>query len=178
MAIVKRKYTTFKGKIFTVKNTDLIFPKGNRTHEYIDSIGRKSVIIIPVDKNGNVLLFEMYATAMHKRELFCPAGLIDKGETAIQAAKRECQEEVGYLPKKLIHLGTIETSPSYMIHTSELFLATDLTPSKLEGDEPEELKVLKTPWKKVHELIKKKKITYASAIAALLMAEKYLEKKK
>ena len=140
--------------------------------------GRRSVVIVPVDKNGRILLIELYCTGVNKREVMCPTGLVDKGETALQAAKRECQEEIGYLPKKLVHLGTVETAPGYSTHSTEIYLGTNLVPSKLQGDEPEELKVIRTKFKDVPALIKKRKLQYATSIAALLMAEKYLEKHK
>src|SRR3989338_8087296 len=89
--------TTHVGKLFKVKQVRLKFQKGKHLHEYIDSTGRKSVIVVPIDVNGKILLIETYCTAMKKRELMCPAGLIEKNETAVHAAQRECQEEIGFL---------------------------------------------------------------------------------
>ncbi|MFH0714090.1 MAG: NUDIX domain-containing protein [Candidatus Micrarchaeota archaeon] len=168
--------TTHVGKLFHVKQVKLRFPSGEYLHEYTDSNTRKSAMIVPVDDNGKIILIETYCTAMKKRELMCPVGLIEKSETAAQAARRECQEEIGFLPRTLQHIGAVETSPSYIVHTSELFIGTQLVPSKLEGDEPEEMKIVRVSWKQIAQLIKKKKIQYATTIAALLMAEKILKR--
>ena len=182
MPKILRRKRVAKGKVFSINAVEIMFPNGKKVkHEYMDSAtgnGRKSAVIVPVDKNGKILLIELYCTGVNKREVMCPTGLVDKGETALQAAKRECQEEIGYLPKKLVHLGTVETAPGYSTHSTEIYLGTNLVPSKLQGDEPEELKVIRTSFKDIPALIKKCKLQYATSIAALLMAEKYLEKHK
>ncbi len=176
MVKTSKHRTHFKGRIFSVKSVHVHFPRKTVRHEYTEPTSKHSAIIVPFD-GKNIYLVEMYCTAMKKRELLCPAGMVDKGETPAEAAKRECQEEAGYLPKKLIHLGSVETSPGYIQHTSEIFLAMNLTPKKLQGDEPEELKVVKIPLEKIPLLIKRKKLMHASSIAAILMAEKYLNRR-
>ncbi len=169
--------THFKGRIFSIKSVELHFPQGKRRHEYAYPKSRQSVIIVPFD-GKNAYMVEGYCTAMKRRELLCPAGMIDKGETPSQSARRECQEEAGVKPHKLILLGSVETSPGYIQHTSYIFLGLNLEKSKLQGDEPEELKVVKVPLKKIALLMKKKKLMHASSIAAILLAEKYLQQHK
>ena len=166
--------THFKGEVFTIKSMHLHFPGKTVRHEYVDPKNRASVFIVPVDEKKNVYLVEMYCTAMRKRELLCPAGMIDTKETPAQVAKRECQEEAGFLPQKVTYLGTVEPSPGYNNHTRYIYLGQNLKKSKLEGDEPEELKVVKVPLAKIPALMKKKKLMHASSILAIMMAEKYL----
>lgn len=166
--------THYRGQVFTIKSMHLHFPKKTVRHEYVDPRHRRSVFIVPVDEKQNVYLVEMYCTAVKRRELLCPAGMIDTKESPAQVAKRECQEEAGFLPQKVTFLGIIEPSPGYNNHKSYIYLGQNLKKSKLQGDEPEELKVVRVPLKKIPLLIKKKKLLHASSIAAILMAEKYL----
>lgn len=170
--------THFKGEVFSVKSMHVHFPGKTVRHEYTDPKNRRSVFIVPIDEKQNIYLVEMYCTAMRKRELLCPAGMIDTKESPAQVAKRECQEEAGFLPQKVTFLGVVEPSPGYNNHTSYIYLGQRLKKSKLQGDEPEELKVVKVPLSKVPQLMKKKKLMHASSILAIMMAEKYLQQHK
>ncbi len=175
--ILKERHL-FKGKIFNVKQLDVQFNKSKHKFEILDPNGRQSVIVVPVDSQNRIVLIKNFAAAFNRFELFPPQGLIDEGETASHAAQRECQEEAGVKPRKLIHLASVTASPAYSRHSQEIFLGLDLINSKLQGDEPDELEVVRVPLKNIHNIIQQKKITHASSIAALLLAEKYLKKNK
>ncbi|MCP5077599.1 MAG: ADP compounds hydrolase NudE, partial [Psychromonas sp.] len=56
-----------------------------------------------------------------------------------------------------------------------LFMAFDLYPEQLEGDEPEPLEVVKWPLAKVDELLARDDFQEARSISALLLALKSLE---
>ena len=55
-----------------------------------------------------------------------PAGVIDKGESPAQAAARECEEEIGYVPHSLIELVTYAHAEGYSTAFMTLFLGLDL----------------------------------------------------
>lgn len=55
-----------------------------------------------------------------------PAGLIDEGETAEEAAKRELLEETGYEAKELIRLRAFYGDPACCNSKTTLFLATGI----------------------------------------------------
>jgi len=62
--------------------------------------GVDAVVIIPILKSEyslDTLLVEQYRPPVRQATLEFPAGLIDKGETAVQAALRELKEETGYV---------------------------------------------------------------------------------
>lgn len=166
----------FKGNIFSVKQLDVQFKKSRHKFEILDPSSRRSVIVVPVDSQNRVALIKNFAAAFNRSELFPPQGITDKKELPRNAALRECQEEAGVKPGKLIHLATLTTSPSYSRHTTEVFLGLNLVKSKLPGDEPDELEVVRIPLKNIEKIIKQRKITHAASIAALLLAERYLNK--
>ena len=56
-----------------------------------------------------------------------PAGRLDKGETPLQAARRELIEETGYRAKHWKKLVTFYPSPGYVAEKMTIFLATGLT---------------------------------------------------
>lgn len=65
-------------------------------------------------------------------------------------------------------------SPSYMKSGIDIFLAEDLYPSVLEGDEPEPLELVKWPLANLHELVMREDMTEGRAIAGLYLARDYL----
>lgn len=74
-----------------------------------------AVIIIPLLRNmgqpsstTETILIEQYRIPVRSKTVEFPAGLIDKGETAEQAALRELQEETGYVGHRSRAIGSRE----------------------------------------------------------------------
>ena len=82
-----------------------------------------------------------------------PKGKIDDGESILVAANRELQEEVGYKSEKIKKIYTLDLAPGYMDHKTHIILAENLVPSKLEGDEPEDLEVIKCKKNDINKLL-------------------------
>jgi ADP-ribose diphosphatase len=99
-------------------------------------------MIIPILGN-DILFIREYAAGIDGYSLTFPKGKIDDGESILIAANRELQEEVGYKSEKIKEIYTLDLAPGYMDHKTHIILAEDLVPSKLNGDEPEELEVIK-----------------------------------
>ncbi|WP_122414726.1 NUDIX domain-containing protein, partial [Pseudomonas viridiflava] len=76
-------------------------------------------------------------------ELSLPKGLIELGEDILAAANRELKEEAGFGARQLEHLTVLSLSPGYMNQKIQVVLATDLYEERLDGDEPEPIRVTK-----------------------------------
>jgi len=59
----------------------------------------------------------------------------------------------------------------------DVWLAENLYPSQLEGDEPEPLELVKWPMADLHELVGREDCTEGRAIAALYLARDYLQQR-
>ena len=133
------------------------------------------VAIIAVDAEDKVLLVKQFRKPVEKELLEIPAGGIDPGESPEDAARREMQEESGYLPQKLKRLGGFYSAPGYCTEYLSLYLASELTPGRLFAEDTEGIEVVWTPLSKVPELIASGRIEDAKSIAGLLA---YLERRK
>ena len=142
MPKIFRKSVIAQTRLFKIEELDIKFSNNEqRTYETISGTGEGAVMIIPVLGNNLVLISE-YAAAVDDYSITFPKGKIDKGETILEAANRELQEEIGYMSSNLEHVHTLDLAPGYIDHKTHIVIARDLQKSSLRGDEPEPLKII------------------------------------
>ena len=162
-------------KMFSIEQLDLEFSNGERRrYQRLKSRGLGAVIVVPVQHDGQVLLIREYAAGLHRYELGLVKGRLEAGEDVLEAAQRELQEEAGFAARELTELTALSLAPGYMTHVTHVVLARDLYPSRLTGDEPEELEVLPWPLEQLHELVQRPDCTEGRSIAALYIARDQL----
>lgn len=161
---------TAKSRLFQVEEIELRFSNGvERTYERLATRGRGAVMIAAIDEQENVLLIKEYAVGLEDYLLTLPKGLIDPGEDAIEAANRELKEEAGFGAERLEIIKQMTSAPNYMGHKITSVLAQGIYPCRLEGDEPEEMEVVRWPLSQLDKLFQREDFSEARAIAALYM---------
>ncbi len=161
--------------LFRVESLDLEFANGERrVYERLISRGVGAVIIVALADPETVLLVREYAGGVHRYELGLPKGRLEPGESHIDGANRELQEEVGFAARDLCVIGQLTLAPGYMSHATHVVLARDLYASRLLGDEPEELEVIRWPLADLASLVERDDCTEGRSIAALYMARDLL----
>ncbi|MBD1558643.1 ADP compounds hydrolase NudE [Vibrio sp. S9_S30] len=167
--------TVAQSKLFTIESLDLRFSNGEeRVYERMKPSGRSAVMIVPVTEQGDLLLIREYAAGTERYELGFPKGLVDPGESPMEAANRELKEEIGYGATELTPLKEVVLAPSYFSSKMTLFLARDLYSESLEGDEPEPLELVRWPLQQADELLTHLDFCEARSITALMLAQRYL----
>ncbi|GAB4174062.1 MAG: ADP compounds hydrolase NudE [Wenzhouxiangellaceae bacterium] len=157
--------------LFKVERVELEFSNGaRRTFERLISRGVGAVIVVAMPDPDTVLLVREYACGVHRYEIGLPKGRVEPGESHLDAANRELQEEAGFAARDLKTIGHLTLAPGYMTHVTQVVLARDLYESRLPGDEPEPLEVIRWPIANLVELIERDDCTEGRTIAALYMA--------
>jgi 8-oxo-dGTP pyrophosphatase MutT (NUDIX family) len=167
--------TLLQGRAFKIRRDTLKTPDGRETKFDIVEHGG-SVVIVPVDADGNILFVRQYRHAAGMDMLELPAGTRDGDEPFADCAAREIREETGMEAGKLIHVGSFYLAPGYSTEYMGVFLATDLKHNPLEADDDEFLSVEKLPVKDAFAMAERGDMPDAKSLAALLMVRPYLEK--
>jgi len=155
---------------------DIVYENGVQVKfERLVSSSNGAVLIVPVHEDS-LLLIREYAAGVERYELGFPKGKIDPGEDWQQATIRESQEEIGFEPAQVELLDKVTLAAGYMTHQTHLVLATELTPSEAEGDEPEPLEVVRWPLANWQELLAHEEFSEGRAYAAVLLLLKHLGK--
>lgn len=163
-----------KSGLFKIEQVDLEFSNGEtRIFERMAGSGRGAVMVVPFINDDEFLLVREYAAGTHTYELGFPKGLIDPGESPEVAANRELKEEIGFGTNTLHPLHSVSMAPAFFDAKMIIFIAEDLYPEVLPGDEPEPLEVVKWSINNIDALLAKDDFVEARCIAALLLAEKW-----
>ena len=90
----------YKSRVFSVEETRRRFPNGQE-HDIVVVRHAPSVVLIPTETDGRVVLITQYRAAVDRELWELPAGRVDAGESAEDAARRECEEEIGRVPSRI-----------------------------------------------------------------------------
>jgi len=165
--------TLLQGRAFKIRRDHLKTPDGGETKfEIIEHGG--SVIIIPIDEDGNLFFVRQYRHAAGTELLELPAGTRDGDEPYEECAAREIREETGMEAGKLKKVGEFYLAPGYSTEFMVVYLATDLKHNPLKADDDEFLEVEKIYIQKAFEMAESGEMPDAKSLAALLLAKPYL----
>ena len=148
--------TVFNGRIWEVREEVFQFGDQELTRDFIVHPG--AVGVIALNDLGQMLLVQQYRRALGKMMWEPPAGLLDvEGEDPLEAAKRELQEETGYVASDWRVLFDFAPSSGGSSELVRCYLATGL--ELHEAGRPEatgeeaDMKVQWTPVGEVMEAI-------------------------
>ena len=132
------------------------------------------VLIVPLTTEGEVILTTEPSPAFGAPTLILPGGSVESGESNEATAARELQEEIGLAPGRLTYLGELRALSKYYTGRSFIYLARDLTPGILKGDEDYTIEQERIPLALFETLMAVGRLLDARVIAALYMARGYV----
>jgi ADP-ribose pyrophosphatase len=157
----------YAGRVVTLRLKSLRQPDGStRLREIVEHAPGSAVVA--VDAQGHVLLVRQPRPAVNADVLELPAGLVDPGEEPIECARRELQEETGYVAGRLEALVSFYTSPGFSTELIHIFVATDLREGVVQHDEEEEIEVVRLPLDAAIDQVLHGEISDAKTVGGLL----------
>jgi ADP-ribose pyrophosphatase len=135
------------------------------------------VVILPVDPDrGEIVMLRQFRLGAHlatgRGELVeVPAGHVEAGEDWLDAARRECVEEIGVAPARLVPLFDVLPSPGMSDELQRFFVgAVDASrvPRRAGAEgEHEETRPLRVPIERALAALSAGSLSYAASVLAL-----------
>lgn len=163
----------YSGKIINLYKTRLKDPAGNEIlRETVVHPG--AVVITPLISKDQVILVRQYRYATGRYIWELPAGTLGRREPPLACAKRELEEETGFVPGRLKKIMQFYTCPGFCTEKMHLYLAQNLRPTaqKLDPDEKITYKTFSRP--EIRHLVESNKIIDAKSLIGLIL---WLQKK-
>ncbi len=121
-----------------------------------------AVIVVPILKSpiykDKLVVISEYRTVLNGREYSFPAGLIDKNESIIEAAKRELFEETGLTITKILQMSPVVYSSAGMTDESIVYAVVEVTgtPTSKNQEKSEDIQVLTLTEQQTYDLANQK----------------------
>jgi ADP-ribose pyrophosphatase len=137
---------------FDYQRYKVTLPSGTQTRDVLRA--GKVIAVLPLDiERGEVVMIRQFRPAAHLANgrgetIEIVAGRVEAGEALAQAARRECQEEIGVAPKALVELFSYLPTPGLTDEEVTLFVgAVDASkvPERTHPTEGEYISVLRVP---------------------------------
>ncbi len=153
----------------TARRDKLELPDGRIVPEYYLLEYPDWVNVIAITKDGQFVMEKQYRHAVGRINYELPCGVMEEGETPLEAARRELLEETGFGGGEWRELMTISPNPSSMTNMAHCFVAEGV--EKIAGqhlDATEELEVHLMSRDEVLGLIRGNEMIQSLMIAPLL----------
>jgi ADP-ribose pyrophosphatase len=166
---VEKREILFRGRFLLLENLRVRLPNGNPADREVVRM-KDSVAVLPLDGKGQAILVRQHRPAIARTLLEIPAGLIEEGESAEEAAVRECEEETGYRPLRLKKLLDYAHAEGYSTGMVRLFSACPVVYSgKIRLDQTECLETVVLPLAELRDMLANNELLDSKTILALLL---------
>ena len=132
----------------------------------------QGVSILAFDEENKVCLIREYMYAIEREDIMLAAGGVEKGETPINAAKRELLEEIGLKSDNWIELGIAH--PLTMVIKSPFNMFIALNCKKVAKGESE-IKMVKHTFEEVLKMVENGSISHSGSLSTILKAKLFFE---
>ena len=166
------KQVLYKGKKINLEVHHLQDDAGKRTQREI-VVHPGAVVILPFLDDKTILLLRNKRYTIQQILLELPAGTLEHGESPMNCAGRELQEETGYVASRMKPIGNFYSSPGILTERMYAFAAFGLQKTNPALEEGEEIEVFSVDFADAVSMIRDGQIQDGKTIATLLLYERF-----
>ena len=141
---VLNEKTVYQDRWVRVTLADVALPNGRR-YTYTTLWRVPGAAVVALNERGDILLQQEYRYPLREVIYQLPGGLVDAGETPLETARRELEEETGYTAQVWEPLGIVQDNPGLIDGATTLFLARGVR--KVGDPTPEWTEFHRVVWK-------------------------------
>lgn len=173
--VVDRK-RLYSGSYLNLDRLTITLPDKKKAFREIVKV-RNAVAVLPVDENGIAYLVRQHRPAIRKTIVEVPAGVVDgPGESQVRCARRECEEETGIIPRKLIKLVTYSHAEGYSTGFITLFLGLNLKHTgRINLDQTEFVQQVRMPYIRLLNMVRHNQIIDSKTMLSAILGLPYLK---
>ncbi len=159
-----------------VRRDSVELPNGQMIEDFYAITINDAAAIVAIDDNGNIILKKEYRYCYDRELIEIPAGTFEAGETdGLAVAKRELQEETGYVSDDWQYIGaTVESSAKLTNYMHIYYAGHCHKVSEQHLDATEELDVLVIPLAEAAGMVMNNEICCNSSAHGILWAARKL----
>lgn len=156
-------------KIVSLYKDYLETPDGNTVvYDYIKHKNGGGAGVLLVDDKEYTYLVRQYRNSIDGVDIEIPAGGYSyKGEPGEDCARREAEEETGYIPGKMHHVVNMVSSIGTFDEMTDVYIGTELTKGSTKFDADEYIDMLYVSVDEAIKMIYEGKIVDSKTIVAL-----------
>ncbi len=155
--------------VFEVRRSFCRSPKDGRDKAFFLLNCPDWVQVLPITEGGQAILVRQFRHGSREVGLELPGGVIERGQTPLEAGQRELREETGYTAETWRHLATFRPNPAVNTNRAHFFVAegSRLTDST-DFDENEDIELVLVDLERLPEMVLSGEIDHVIMSAAIL----------
>ncbi|MDL5033476.1 NUDIX hydrolase [Pelomonas sp. APW6] len=162
----------FHGRFLKVQCDTVRLPGGREaTREFIRHPG--AVMVVPLLRDGRLLLERQYRHPMGQVMLEFPAGKLDPQESPLACGRRELREETGYRAREWAYAGVLHNAIAYSDEAIHILFARDLIEGPAALDEGEFVECLSMSVEELDAACRDGRVTDAKTLIGLLWLQRW-----
>ena len=127
-------------KVFDVYRTTMRAPTSGKTHPFYRIESPEWVNVVALTAADELVMVRQFRHGSRRMTLEIPGGLVDPGESPVDAGARELLEETGYRAGRLTSLGSISPNPALFANRCHMLVAEDCEPvARIQNSATEEI---------------------------------------